>query len=233
MGKSVVWVTGASSGIGKFTALKFANNDHEVIVSSRNKTELDNYLAKESKHIHVFPLDVTKPEDLDVTYKKISKEFEIDCLINNAGVTAFKSVQESTEEELRTVIETNLMGAIRLTQKVLPSMIERRKGTIINILSVAADAVFKKSGIYSASKAGLKAFARVLREEVREYNIRVINIYPGPTRTPIWPNSALENFGERMMSPDDIADAIYTAYSNDNSAVYEEILLRPMQGDLK
>lgn len=233
MGKPVVWVTGASSGIGKSIALLLAENNYEVIVSSRNKSELEKYLANENDNIHVFPLDITDAEKVEKTIEKIQKDFEIDCLINNAGVTVFKSVVDSTEEDLTALINTNLIGAIRLSQKVLPGMIQRRKGTIINILSVAAEAVFQKSGIYSASKAGLKAFAKVLREELREFNIKVINVYPGATRTPIWPNFALENYGEKMMSPEDIAKIIFNVYITEGSAVFEEIFIRPMHGDLK
>jgi len=233
MSQPAVWVTGASSGIGKFAALRFAENGHNVIVSSRNKSDLVNYIARENSNIHVFPMDITSTEEVDSTYNKISKEFDIECLINNAGVTVFKSAAETTEEETLSIINTNLTGAVRLTTKVLPKMIEMNKGTIINILSIAANTVFKKSSVYSASKAGLKAYANVLREEVRENNIRVINVYPGATRTPIWPNAALEEFGERMMSPDDIAKIIYDAYSNNYSSVIEDIIIRPIQGDFK
>ncbi|RMD49122.1 MAG: SDR family oxidoreductase [Ignavibacteria bacterium] len=233
MGKPAIWVTGASSGIGKSIALKFIDSQKNVIVSSRNEKELNNYLAKESDLIKVFPVDVTDAENVKSTFTNISDEYDIDCLINNAGVTSFTPVENSTEEDLTKIINTNLSGAIRLIQQVLPGMIERKHGTIINILSVAADVVFKNSAIYSASKAGLKAFAKVLREEVRKHNIRVINIYPGATRTPIWPNNALEEFGERMMSPDDIANLIYELYQNNSTAIAEEIVLRPIQGDLK
>lgn len=233
MSMNSVWITGASSGIGKSLALFFADKNLNVIASSRNETELKNYLAKESDLIHPFPMNVSAAESVNSVYKEVTKDFEIDCLINNAGVTVFKPISETTEEELQMLIDTNLTGAIRLTQKVLPEMIKRKKGTIINILSVASETVFVKSGVYSASKAGLKAFAKVLREEVREYNIRVINIYPGATRTPIWPHLALENFGERMMSPEDIAKVVFDAYSNESSAVYEEVVLRPIEGDLE
>ena len=88
----------------------------------------------------------------------------------------------------------NLLGSIYTTKAVLPEMIKRKSGTIINILSVAAKTVFTNSSIYTASKSGLEAFGKVLREEVREYNIRVINIFPGATATEIWSKEALDKF---------------------------------------
>jgi short-subunit dehydrogenase len=111
-------------------------------------------------------------------------------------------------------------------------MIEQKQGTIINILSVAAETVLTKSSIYAASKAGLQAYTKVLREELRENNIRIINVLPGATRTPIWPNSALEKYGERMMSPAELAKFIYQVYSINSNLVPEEITIRPIKGDL-
>lgn len=233
MSKKGVWITGATSGIGKSLALKLADSEHKVIASARKKNELETYVSGAKDNIFAVPVDVTDPNSVNDAYKQISKDYSVDCLINNAGVTVFKSAAETTEEEIHSIIETNLTGAIRVTQTVLPEMMERKSGTIINILSVAADTVFPKSSVYSASKAGLTAYAKVLREEVRKYNIRVVNVYPGATRTPIWPNDVLEEFGERMMSPDDLADAVFNIVSSNSSVVFEEVVLRPIKGDLK
>ncbi len=94
-----------------------------------------------------------------------------------------------------------------------------KSGTIINILSVAAKKIFTNSSIYAASKAGLEIFSKVLREEVRENNIRIINIYPGATSTEIWPENAINKFSDKMMTPEKLADFIYDIYSNSSDII--------------
>ncbi len=231
--RNAVWITGASSGIGKAIAMLFADKGENVIVSSRDGNELKKYLAPKSKNIFVFPLDVSDPEQIRGKYSEIKESFFVNALINNAGVTSFKPVVELTDDEVKKILTTNLIGAVNLTRAVLPEMIKRNLGTIINILSVAADNIFKNSSVYSASKSGLKTFTKILREEVREYSIRVINVYPGATRTPIWPSEVLEKFADKMMSPDDVAKVVFNVFQNKSNLVEEEIVLRPLTGDLK
>ncbi len=232
---SVVWITGASSGIGKAVTMEFASHNLTVAASSRNKDSLIK-TKKEVENlkspIDIYPLDVTKYSDVEAAINKITEENKISCLINNAGATSFKLAEENTIKEIREVLDTNLLGSINMIKAVLPKMIAQKDGTIINILSVAANTTLTKSSAYAASKAGLRAYAQVLREEVRQYNIRVINILPGATRTPIWPNEALEKYGERMMSPAELARLIYNIYSIKSNLVPEEIQIRPIKGDL-
>lgn len=232
---SFIWITGASSGIGKALALEFSANDLPVIASARKKESLQRVkkeVDEQKGRIELLPLDVTNYEEVESAVKKLTEEDSINCLINNAGATSFKLANENSIEEIREIIDTNLYGSIHTIKAVLPHMIKRKKGTIINIISVAAEKVLTKSSVYAASKAGLRAYTKVLREEVREHNIRVINILPGATRTPIWPNSALEKFGERMMSPAELAKMIYNVYSVNSNLVAEEIQIRPIKGDL-
>ena len=125
-----------------------------------------------------------------------------------------------------------MVGAISVVQNLIPHFKKRGGGIIINILSVAAKTIFQNSSIYSASKAGLLAYANVLREEVRKYNIKVINILPGATKTPIWSNEMLSSNANKMMKPEDIAKFIYQIYTIDSNLVPEEITLRPISGDL-
>ena len=234
MGKQpAVWVTGASSGIGKSIALLFAEQGVKVIATSRDHAALEKYLAEKNQNIFAYPADVTDLNEIKKTFEKISGSFFIKALINNAGVTSFKPVSELTDGETEKIISTNLTGAINLTRFVLPGMIEAGEGKIINILSVASEKIFKNSAVYSASKAGLAAFAKVLREEVREHSIRVVNIYPGAVRTPIWPSEILEQHADKMMSPDDVAKVVYDVYNEKSNLVQEEIVLRPVSGDLK
>jgi short-subunit dehydrogenase len=231
--RNAVWITGASSGIGKSIATLFAEKGQNVIVSSRDGNELKKYLASKNENIFAFPLDISDAAQIKTTYSQIKESFFVTALVNNAGITSFKPVVELTDEEVQKILATNLTGAINLIRAVLPEMIARNEGTIINILSVAADNIFKNASVYSASKSGLKTFTKILREEVREYSIRVINVYPGATRTPIWPSDVLEKFADKMMSPDDVAKVVFNVSENNSNLVEEEIVLRPITGDLK
>ncbi len=237
MGKeeSFVWITGAGTGIGRELTNQFYKNGKNLVLSSRRKETLDRLKSEinvEDNSLVVAALDVSNSDEVDETSKKLEAEFPIDCLINNAGVTSFEKAEENSVEEIKEIIETNLLGAIYMIKAVLPKMIERKKGTIINILSVVTKKIFTNSSAYSASKAGLMAYTNVLREELRENNIRIINVMPGATKTPIWPNAALEKFSDRMMTPENIAKIVYDIYSIDSNMVVEDIVLRPIKGDL-
>lgn len=233
--QNAVWITGASSGIGKSLTLEFAKNGKNLILSSRKKDSLEkvkNEINLEKISVETIPFNITDITEIDKNFKTISKNYDVECLINNAGVTSFTLAYKDSVKQIKDIIDTNLLGSIYMIKTVLPGMIERKKGTIINIQSVAAKKVFTKSSAYAASKAGLSAYSKVLREELREYNIRVIDVFPGPTKTPIWPNDALEKYSDRMMSPDEIAKFIYNAYAVNSNMVAEELVIRPMKGDL-
>ncbi len=233
MKQKTVWITGASAGIGKALSIKFANNNHFVFGSGRRKNPFNNNISDfKRSNFKYIENDVSNYEEVISAYNEINKEFEIDCLINNAGISSFKPFIENTQEDIDTIIKTNLNGSIYTIKSVLPKMIERKSGTIINILSVAAKKVFTNSSIYAASKAGLEIFSKVLREEIRDNNIRIINIYPGATATEIWPDSAINNFSDKMMTTADLADFIFDVYSNFSSLSPEEIIVRPITGDL-
>lgn len=232
---NVIWITGASSGIGKATAKEFARIGCKVFVSARRVTELDRLnaeLASENLSVVALPLNVASHQNVEQAAKKVLSEGKIDCLINIAGITSFKSAESNSVNEIVDIINTNLLGSIYTIKSVLPKMIEKREGVIINLLSVVSQKVFTKSSAYSASKSGLKAYTDVLREEVRRHNIKVINVTPGATETPIWSQDIRKQYGERMMSPEEIARVIVWAFLQKGNLVTEEIVLRPVQGDL-
>lgn len=234
--KSGIWITGASAGIGKSTAIEFARTGCNVFASSRRVSELDrlnNELNKEDLGINIYPCNVASQVNVDQTFKKISSEHTIDCLVNNAGVTSFKLAEENSAQEINDIINTNLLGAIYTIKAVLPHFIENGGGTIINILSVVVSKVFTRSTAYAASKLGLKGYTDSLREEVRKYNIRIINIIPGATETAMWSQEIRKEKSGLMMSAEDIARVIVSAYLQKENIVTEEIFLRPITGDLK
>ena len=231
--KAGIWITGASSGIGKAAALEFASVGCNVFASARRVTELERLKedADESA-LSIFPCNIASRANVDQTFKKIVSNHKVDCLVNNAGITSFKTAEENSVKEIDEVIATNLSGAIYTIKTVLPYMIKNDGGTIINVLSVVTEKVFTGSSAYTASKMGLFGYSKVLREEVRKYNIRVINIIPGATETSIWTRELRNEYSERMMKPESVARVMVSAFLQRDNLVTEEIVIRPIQGDL-
>jgi 3-oxoacyl-[acyl-carrier protein] reductase len=233
--KSGIWITGASSGIGKAAAEEFARVGCKVFVSARRVTELERLnesLKKDNLEVEIYPCNVASYANVDQTVKKILANNTIDCLINNAGVTSFKLAEENSINEIDDIIHTNLLGSIYTIKAVLPKMTERQSGTIINILSVVTKKVFTKSSAYAASKNGLMGYTNSLREEVRKYGIKVINVIPGATETPMWSQEVRKKYAERMMDTEEIARLLVWLYLQKGNMVSEEILVKPMLGDL-
>ena len=233
--KNGIWITGASSGIGRVTAKEFARIGCKVFVSARRSTELERLnkeLQKEKLSVEIFPCNIASSANVDQTVKKITSENKIDCLINNAGITSFKLAEENSINEIDDIINTNLLGAIYSIKNILPHLIENGGGTIINVNSIITQKFFTYSSAYAASKMGLLGYSKVLREEIRKYNIRVIDLLPGTTETPMWSADVRKKNSESMMSTEDIARVIVWAYLQKNNIVSEEIVLRPIQGDL-
>ncbi|MEG8945886.1 SDR family NAD(P)-dependent oxidoreductase [Rosettibacter firmus] len=233
--KKAIWITGASSGIGKALTLEFARNGEIVIATSRRVNLIENYKQEFGDNsLNIIPEEVNLADlnSIENFYNKYSGKYFFNTLINNAGISSFKNALDDSLEDIKKIIEVNLLGAIYSIKKVLPKMIEMNNGTIINILSVVTQKIFSGSSAYSAAKSGLLAYSNSLREEVRKNNIRVINVIPGATKTPIWDSKVLEKYSHRMMSPEDIAKLIYQIYSIKNNIVTEEIVIRPIEGDL-
>jgi short-subunit dehydrogenase len=233
--KNGIWITGASSGIGRDCAKEFARVGCKVFVSARRSTELDRLnkeLQKEKLNADLYPCNVASSVNVEQTVKKITSENKIDCLVNSAGITSFKLAVENSINEIDDIINTNLLGSIYTIKNLLPHLIANGGGTIININSIITQKFFTKSSAYAASKMGLLGYSKVLREEVRKYNIRVIDIVPGTTETPMWSADVRKKYSERMMKSEDIARIIVWAYLQKNNIVSEEIVLRTIQGDL-
>lgn len=230
--KKIIWITGASAGIGKSLAEVFVNHGHYVAGTARRIDKLNQIRETLGEKFVPIELDISNKQSVEKVFVQLNSEFVIDALINNAGITSFRKAIEDSVETLENIIQTNLLGSIYSIRNVLPNMIERKEGTIINILSVVTQKIFTGSSAYSASKSGLLAYTQVLREELRDKNIRVINVSPGPTATDIWPEKALDKYSERMMKPEAITNLIYKIYEEKSNLVAEEIVLSPITGTL-
>jgi short-subunit dehydrogenase len=236
MGQSVVWVTGASTGIGFEIAKTFARAGYIVAATARRKSRivsLVNELKFGGYEAYAIVCNIQSERNVISTKKKILEKCgSIDILINNAGVTVYKSFIDTKSWEFDQILDTNLRGSFLTTKAVLPVMIKRRKGHIINILSVAANTAFEESSVYSASKAALHAMANGIREEVRKFNIKISNILPGNTDTPMWDSKVRMRYRSRMMSPEEVADVVLAVANQPKKVVIEDVIIRPIKGDL-
>jgi len=232
----VVWVTGASTGIGKEIAMEFSKAGHIVVVSARRKSRLVRIVSEikfADREAAAFVCNVMSERSIQITAKRIREKYgTIDVLINNAGVTVFKSFLESKTFDYDLVMNTNLRGAFLCMKSVLPQMVKNKKGQIINILSVAANTSFEDSSIYAASKAGLLAMSNSLREEVRRHNIKICNILPGSVETPMWDARSRQRYKSRMMSAQDIAKIVVSVAEQPRKVVIEDVIVRPIKGDI-
>ncbi|MDQ3022519.1 MAG: SDR family oxidoreductase [Bacteroidota bacterium] len=236
MNQKVIWVTGASTGIGREIANEFSKAGHIVVVSARRKSRLVRIVSEikfAEREASAFVCNVMSERSIQITSKRIREKYgTIDALINNAGATVFKSFLETKTFDYDNVINTNLRGAFLCMKFVLPQMIKNKKGHIINILSVAADTAFENSSVYAASKAGLLAMSNCVREEVRRYNIKVSNILPGAVETAMWDSRTRQRYKNRMMSPNDIAKIVLDIYEQPRKVMIEDVTVRPIKGDI-
>jgi NADP-dependent 3-hydroxy acid dehydrogenase YdfG len=231
----VVWITGASSGIGKALTESFAGNGDTVIASSRRISAL-NGMKKELSpkcRIETVRCDVRYENPVSSAVKRIIRRHgKIDVLINNAGVTYFRNFTDTSVKQFDHVVNTNLRGVFLTAKCVLPQMMKYGGGLIINILSYAVKENYTGSAAYTASKAGAEAMMNVLRAEVRESGIKIVNVHPGAVLTGIWSPAQRRRYGKRMILPDQVADTVYEISVRPGELMVEEIVIRPQGGDL-
>lgn len=237
----VVIVTGASSGIGYATSLELSKAGAKVAAGARRVEKLEtlkNEVQKYGGEIIVKKLDVTKKEDCDSFINLVTKTWShIDILINNAGIMPLSFFKNLKVSEWEQMIDVNLKGVLYCTAAVIPSMITKKSGHIVNISSVAGRIVFPAGSVYCATKHAVTAFSEGLRQELSQrYNIKVTCIEPGVVSTEL-PNTitdkSLESFVESVkemesLKAEDIANAIIYSLDSPQYLNINEILLRPL-----
>ncbi len=230
--KKTILVSGGSKGIGRAILERFAREDFELITCARHAEDLE-HLAKAftQAHLHTFVADLSKKEEvLRFAAEALKITDKIDLLVNNAGAFRPGDIADEPEGQLEWAIRTNLYSAYHLTRALLPSMLERGKGHIVNICSIASLKAYPQGGSYSISKYALLGFSKNLREELKDKGIRVTSIMPGATWSDSWKGVDLPR--ERLMEAEDVAKAVWCAWDMGPSAVVEEIVMRPQLGDL-
>ena len=213
--KKTILVTGASRGIGKAIAEKFKENNFNLVVTCEKNIEL---LSAFGEKAIKYMGDLSKYENVNELFEILKeKNINIDILVNNAGVSHMGLLQDMSPEEWDRIISVNLTSAFYMSKKVIPMMLKKKSGSIINISSVWGDAGASMEVAYSASKGGLNSFTKALSKELAPSNIQVNAISCGITNTDMNKNLLKEDLDSlieeipagRILLPEEIADVTY------------------------
>lgn len=228
-------ITGGTKGIGKAVIERFAKEGYNIATCARNEQDLDalkmQIEASFGVSILIHKADISKREEIN-SFIAAVKGFsdKTDVLVNNAGVFIPGAIHEEEEGALEMMINTNLYSAYHLTRGFIHDMKAARAGHIFNICSTASIIPYINGGSYCISKFALLGMSKVLREEMKEHNVRVTSVLPGATLTASWEGTDLPE--ERFMKSEDIAETLWSTYRLSDRTVIEEILLRPQAGDI-
>ncbi len=232
----VVLITGAGSGIGRAVALAFARPGVHLVLLGRSLPKLEAVAAQgslEGAQCTVHSLDLAQVDRVRPTLEAISTAAgAVDVLVNSAGIAYTQNLADTPLEAWQQVLDLNLTSVLQCIQGVLPTMRRQRRGTIINISSIAGHQVFPQWGAYCVSKFGLMALGKALAQEERPHGIRVTTVCPGAVDTPLWDAVAGDFNRAAMLSPESVAQVVYTASLLPPEAVLEEVTLLPQAGTL-
>ncbi len=232
----LIVVTGGTKGIGRAVVDTFAAKGFDVAFCARNKEELvraEEQLKRSNPSIKVF----TKSTDMaDRVQVQAFVDFilglkrPVDVLVNNTGYFVPGSISTEPEGTLESMIHANLYSAYYTTRGLVPEMKRRKSGHIFNICSIASIKAYANGGSYAITKFAMLGLSKCLREELKEFGVRVTAIMPGATKTASWDGVDLPD--DRFMRVEDVAETIYAAYALSGRSVVEEVIIRPQLGDI-
>ncbi|MFM7450498.1 MAG: SDR family oxidoreductase [Leptolyngbyaceae cyanobacterium] len=229
-------ITGASSGIGKATALAFARAGIHLVLVSRNQVRLQEVASLVSDfdvNVKIHCLDLAQVDQVQGSIAAIVAGFgPVSILVNCAGMGYTGRLAQTSLTDWQQVLNLNLTSVFQCIQGVLPTMRQHQQGTIINVTSVAGSQVFPEWGAYCVSKFGLTALSKTLAVEERANGIRVVMIAPGAVNTGIWDTDSVQADFDRalMLTPEMVADSILHAALLPAQAVIEELKIMPNVG---
>lgn len=236
--EKIVLITGATSGIGQACARRFAQNGYNVIITARRADRLEairHDLERYGAKVMTLVFDVRDAAAATAAVTSLTDEWkQIDILVNNAGLAlGLDKEYEGNPEDWETMIDTNIKGLLTMTHLVVPAMVERNEGHVINIGSVAGDAAYAGGNVYCATKAAVKAITDGLRIDLAHTAVRVTNVKPGLVETN-FSNVRFHGDTERAdnvykgitpLTGDDIADVVYYAASAPKHVQIAEVLV--------
>lgn len=234
MSKPLIIVTGASSGIGEATARLFSQQGHPLLLLARRIERLE---ALQLPKALCRAVDVTDRDALLAAVEDAEKRFgPADALVNNAGVMLLGNMVEQDPAEWERMLDVNVKGLLNGVHAVLKGMVDRNRGTLINVSSVAGRKTFPNHVAYVGTKSAVHAISENLREEVAAHNVRVVTIAPGAVETELLSHTTDEaiksgyqdwkrEMGGKVLSADDVANAIRYAYDQPQGVCIREIVL--------
>lgn len=234
MSKSIL-VTGGTKGIGRAIIERFGAEGFDVFTCARQKGDLEDLKSDfESRYptqnIHIFPADMSKKEEVQAFSEAVKVVGIPNVIVNNTGVFYPGSIHSEPEGNFEKMMHTNLFSAYYLTRAFTSEMIARKSGHIFSIGSIAGLTAYANGGSYAISKWAMLGFTKCLREELKDFNIKVTSVLPGATYTASWAGVDIPE--ERFMKSADIAESVWGAYNLSPYSVVEEIVIRPQLGDL-
>jgi short-subunit dehydrogenase len=231
-------ITGASSGIGKSTALAFAKAGINVALVGRSSEKLEavrQAAVQTGVEAKIYQVDLAQIEQVKETMSAIATQLgQVDILVNNAGMGYTNLLSETPLADWQQTLDLNLTSVFQCIGGILPHMRNQANGIIINVASIAAATPFPGWGAYSVSKAGLVALSKALAAEERNNGIRVVTVSPGAVNTPIWDTETVDADFDRsaMLTPDLVAQSILHTALLPQEAVVEELVITPSAGAL-
>ncbi len=239
---AIVFITGATSGFGKAIALNFAAHGWQVIACGRRKeklVELEHEIESAyGSKILTLDFDIQDKDAVRYVIESVPHEWkEIDVLVNNAGLASgLAPIQDGEIEDWEKMINTNVMGLLYVSKSIMPGMVERRKGHIINIGSIAGKEAYAKGNVYCATKHAVDAISKSMRIDMLPFGIKVTAINPGAAETEF----SLVRFkgdearagqvyqGYEPLKPEDIAEVVYFVVSRPHHVVLNDIVMTPL-----
>jgi len=233
--KKTILVTGGGKGIGRAIALKFAQAGFHVIACGRSLDALEALQAEIQNSGGTCWTDSCDVRDSSAIASFVAKAMNendenVDVLVNNAGIFIPGRIHDEQEGVYEDTMRTNVDGTYHFCRKVIPFLKKSATAHIFNICSTASITVYPNGGSYCISKYAQYGLTKVLREELKEHNIKVTAVLPGATLTDSWKGTDLPP--ERFLKPETVANIIYNSYDMGSDGVVEDLLIRPMQGDI-
>ncbi|MBI1847571.1 MAG: SDR family NAD(P)-dependent oxidoreductase [Candidatus Rokubacteria bacterium] len=232
----VALVTGAGRGIGRAVAVALAAEGAAVALAARSRADLAEAAAAVKDaggRALAIPVDVTQDAEVEALVEQVLSELgRLDVLVTAAGVAAFGPVAGAKPADWDAMLAVNLRAVMVTCRAALGPMLRQRRGTIINVASIAAVRAIAGGAAYAATKAGVVAWSRVLAEEVRHEGVRVGVVLPGAVDTPLWDQISGAPDRARMLRPEDVARAVVLMASLPDGATMEEVRLLPADGIL-
>jgi 3-hydroxy acid dehydrogenase / malonic semialdehyde reductase len=239
--RKIALVTGASAGIGRATAQILAENKFNIIITGRRLKQLEEFKnelgIKYKADVHILNFDIRNEEETSKAIDSLPETWKkIDVLVNNAGLSVgLNTIQEGELDDWERMIDTNIKGLLYISKKIIPLMIAKNSGHIVNITSIAGKEVYEKGNIYCATKSAVDAITKGMRIDLLNHNIRVTSIAPGMVETEF---SLVRFKGDQQraddvykgltpLSGEDVADAILYAVTRPAHVNINDMLIMP------